>query len=198
MKVLDRLWSGISERLFGDPRGPVVSDEDARKSAQATAPVIWLLGKTGAGKTAIVSTLTGDARAEVGAGFEPCTRTAAFYDVPTEVPLIRFLDTRGLDEVDYDPANLLLNGFDPVRGIIPLHRRIAHVHARDARKISVNRGAQEVALGAGDVDWLSFVGSLVSVEYRGWLTIRRETGQDRLKDIERGVAFLRRVLVPGG
>src|SRR5262249_729068 len=87
---------------------------------------------------------------------------------------------------------------DPVKGIIPLHRRIAHVHARDARKISVSRGAQEVALGAGDVDWLSFVASLVSVEYRGWLTIRRETGQDPLKDIERGVLFLRRALVPTG
>jgi L-ribulose-5-phosphate 3-epimerase len=101
-------------------------------------------------------------------------------------------------KADYDPANLLVNGFDPVKGIIPLHRRIAHVHARDARKVNVNRGAQEVALGAGDVDWLSFIGSLVSVEYRGWLTIRRETGTDRLKDIERGVAFLRRVLVPTG
>jgi L-ribulose-5-phosphate 3-epimerase len=101
-------------------------------------------------------------------------------------------------KVDYDPANLLVNGFDPVKGIIPLHRRIAHVHARDARKISASRGAQEVALGAGDVDWLSFVGSLVSVEYRGWLTIRTETRQGRLKDIERGVAFLRKMLVPAG
>ena len=28
-----------------------------------------------------------------------------FYDVPPEVPLLRFLDTRGLGEPDYDPAN---------------------------------------------------------------------------------------------
>jgi uncharacterized protein (DUF697 family) len=101
---LDRLWSAISERLFGDPRASAVSEEEVRKSAQAAAPVLWLLGKTGAGKTAIISTLTGDPRAEVGAGFEPCTRTAAFYDVPTEIPLVRFLDTRGVDEADYDPA----------------------------------------------------------------------------------------------
>ena len=104
MGILDRLWSAISERLFDDPRASAVNEEDARKSAQATAPVVWLLGKTGAGKTAIIATLTGDRRAEVGAGFEPCTRTAAFYDVPAEVPMIRFLDTRGLDEADYDPA----------------------------------------------------------------------------------------------
>ena len=105
MKILDRLWGAISEGLFGDSGPPAVSEEDARQRAQATAPVVWLLGKTGAGKTAIVSALTGDPRAVVGAGFEPCTRTASFYDVPQEVPIIRFLDTRGLDEADYDPAS---------------------------------------------------------------------------------------------
>jgi uncharacterized protein (DUF697 family) len=105
VKILDRLWGAISEGLFGDSGPPGVSEEGARQRAQATAPVVWLLGKTGAGKTAIVSTLTGDPRAVVGAGFEPCTRTASFYDVPQEVPIIRFLDTRGLDEADYDPAS---------------------------------------------------------------------------------------------
>jgi hypothetical protein len=97
-----QLWVAISRSLFG----PVaVGTENTRKSAQTTAPVIWLLGKTGAGKTAIVAALTGDTRAEVGLGFEPCTRSAAFYDVPPEAPLLRFLDTRGLGEAGYDPAS---------------------------------------------------------------------------------------------
>lgn len=104
MGLLDRLWKAISEVLFGDISGSGASTEDARKRAQAIAPVVWLLGKTGAGKTAIVAALTGDPRAEVGEGFEPCTRTAAFYDVPPEAPLLRFLDSRGLGEADYDPA----------------------------------------------------------------------------------------------
>ena len=104
MGLLDRLWKAISEVLFGDIGGSGASTEDARKRAQAIAPVVWLLGKTGAGKTAIVAALTGDPRAKVGEGFEPCTRTAAFYDVPPEAPLLRFLDTRGLGEADYDPA----------------------------------------------------------------------------------------------
>jgi uncharacterized protein (DUF697 family) len=102
--LLDRLWKAISEVLFGDIGGSGASTEDARKRAQAIAPVVWILGKTGAGKTAIVATLTGDPRAEVGEGFESCTRTASFYDVPPEAPLLRFLDTRGLGEADYDPA----------------------------------------------------------------------------------------------
>ena len=103
MGFLDRLWNAISDVQFGDMRG--ADPEAVRKRAQATAPVVWLLGKTGAGKTAIVAALTGDPRAEVGEGFAPCTRTAAFYDVPLEIPLLRFLDTRGLGEADYDPAN---------------------------------------------------------------------------------------------
>lgn len=102
MGPLDRLWKAISERLFGEISASTA--EGPRKRAQSVAPVVWLLGKTGAGKTAIVSALTGDPRAKVGEGFEPCTRTAAFYDVPFEVPLLRFLDTRGLGEADYDPT----------------------------------------------------------------------------------------------
>jgi uncharacterized protein (DUF697 family) len=102
--LLNLLLKAINEVLFGDIGGSGASTEDARKRAQAIAPVVWLLGKTGAGKTAIVAALTGDQRAEVGEGFEPCTRTAAFYDVPPEAPLLRFLDTRGLGEADYDPA----------------------------------------------------------------------------------------------
>ena len=99
-------------------------------------------------------------------------------------------------KVNYDPANLLVNGFDPIRGIIPLHRRVAHTHARDARQSTVSRGVQETALGAGDIDWLAYVASLTAIEYRGWMTIERETGEDRFKDVERGVAFLKRMLVP--
>jgi uncharacterized protein (DUF697 family)/predicted GTPase len=103
VRPLNRLWNAISDILFGDgATGEPIAQ--ARKRAQTTAPVVWLLGKTGAGKTAIIAALTGDPRAQVGEGFEPCTRTADFYDVPAEAPLLRFLDTRGVGEPNYDPA----------------------------------------------------------------------------------------------
>jgi len=99
--VFQRLWDAISARLFGGER-----DQDAaiRDIAIGDAPVVWLLGKAGAGKTSIVAALTGDDAAQVGNGFQPCTRTARVFDLPPEAPLLRFLDTRGLGEAGYDPA----------------------------------------------------------------------------------------------
>jgi hypothetical protein len=104
--ILDRLWSAIGDSLFGGAgTSSGASTAAARQRAQANALVVWLLGKTGGGKTAIIAALTDDPRAEVGLGFEPCTRTASFYDVPPEAPLLRFLDTRGLGEASYDPRS---------------------------------------------------------------------------------------------
>jgi len=72
--------------------------------AAALVPVLWLLGKTGAGKSTVVRFLTGLSAAEVGNGFSSCTRTATAFDHPADMPVLRFLDTRGLSEVGYDPT----------------------------------------------------------------------------------------------
>ncbi|WP_437230300.1 GTPase family protein [Planctomicrobium sp. SH661] len=67
-------------------------------------PVIWLFGKTGSGKSSIIRYLTGVDAVEIGTGYQPQTRFSVKYDFPTETePLLRFLDTRGLGEVEYDP-----------------------------------------------------------------------------------------------
>lgn len=65
-------------------------------------PVLWLLGKTGAGKTSVVRALTG--AGAVGNGFAPGTQDAKVYDFPGTEPAVRFLDTRGLGEAGHDPA----------------------------------------------------------------------------------------------
>lgn len=71
---------------------------------QSPTPVFWLFGKTQSGKTSIIRHLTGADDAVIGNGFRPCTRTSREYPFPTaEAPLLRFLDTRGLDEAGYDP-----------------------------------------------------------------------------------------------
>lgn len=81
-----------------------VDPEQFKEAAASAAPVIWLLGKTGAGKTSVIAALTGATTAEVGNGYAPCTKTARHYDFPVDRPILRFLDTRGLGEVGYDPS----------------------------------------------------------------------------------------------
>jgi len=67
-------------------------------------PTIWLLGKTGAGKSSIVEALTSSSLVEIGNGFSPCTKSSKHYDYPVNEPILRFLDTRGLSEINYDPS----------------------------------------------------------------------------------------------
>jgi sugar phosphate isomerase/epimerase len=102
-------------------------------------------------------------------------------------------DTGGL-AANLDPANLLLRGFDPIQSARDLRGRIAHGHARDARKGSASRAAVEVPLGHGDIDWLTYLETLEEIEYRGWLAVERESGDNRLADVAAGVAFLRRFI----
>jgi sugar phosphate isomerase/epimerase len=108
--------------------------------------------------------------------------------------LRRFLDrfdTGGLG-ANLDPANLLMNGFDPYAGARALHGKVVHTHARDARSAGPSRAAQEVPLGHGDIDWMQYLGVLEEIDYRGWLTIEQEAGGTRPADIAAGVQFLRR------
>ncbi len=106
--------------------------------------------------------------------------------------LSRF-DTGGLG-VNLDPANFVINGFDPVENTRALRGRVRHAHAKDARAATANRAAQEVPLGHGDLEWLGYLGVLEEIEYRGWLTVERESGDNRLADLAGGVAFLRRLV----
>ena len=98
-------WGRLREALL-NPRVDPEKLEEALRAARARQPlpVVWLIGKAQAGKTSIIHALTGSPTAEIGDGFQPCTRTARFYDFPAKAPVVRFLDTRGLGEVAYDPA----------------------------------------------------------------------------------------------
>lgn len=95
-------WRGIFDAVLNPQRAPGI-DAELVERMRAQAPVVWLLGKVQSGKTSIVRAITGDSRAEVGQGFKPCTRHSRIYEFPADAPVVRFLDTRGLGEVDYDP-----------------------------------------------------------------------------------------------
>jgi uncharacterized protein (DUF697 family) len=101
-QVLHDLWENL--------RAPKVSDDRLEEYLQKVrqelpAPVFWLLGKAQSGKTSLIRALTGSTRAEIGNGFRPCTLRSQLYPFPGESDcFLHFLDTRGLGEVDYDPA----------------------------------------------------------------------------------------------
>ncbi|MEO1544426.1 MAG: GTPase domain-containing protein, partial [Pseudomonadota bacterium] len=129
-------WARLME-----PNNAAVPDADIVETAIAQAPVVWILGKVQSGKTSIIKALTNCSDAEVGTGFSPCTRTARMFDFPANVPLLRFLDTRGLGEAHYDAvediafcesrAHLLIvtmRAFDPQqRSVVDV---VAQVRAR--------------------------------------------------------------------
>jgi uncharacterized protein (DUF697 family) len=96
-------WRDIWNAVLNPEATPSQSAAIA-SSARQSATVVWLLGKVQSGKTSIVRALTGYTSAEIGNGYAPCTRTSRVFDFPPEAPVIRFLDTRGLGEARYDPA----------------------------------------------------------------------------------------------
>lgn len=72
---------------------------------KAPVPVLWMFGKTGSGKSSIIRYLTGVDAVEIGNGFQPQTRFSSEYTFPDPTaPILKFLDTRGLSEAGYDPA----------------------------------------------------------------------------------------------
>ncbi|MBK1717157.1 YcjF family protein [Thiocystis violacea] len=104
-KTRPNRWRRLRDILLS----PRVADRELAAALAAARvrlplPVIWLIGKTQSGKTSIIHALTGSARAEIGNGFQPSTRSSRLYDFPARVPVVRFLDTRGLGEVAYDPG----------------------------------------------------------------------------------------------
>jgi uncharacterized protein (DUF697 family)/predicted GTPase len=90
-------------------------------------PVFWLFGKTQSGKTSIIKYLTGAESAEIGKGFQPCTRFSRQYQFPLpEAPLMTFLDTRGLDEPGYDPREDLARFNDQAHVLLVTVKALDH------------------------------------------------------------------------
>jgi sugar phosphate isomerase/epimerase len=106
---------------------------------------------------------------------------------------LRRFDTGALG-ANFDPGNLVVHGLDPYQSARDLRGLVRHAHATDARRSSASRAAQEVPLGAGEIDWMQMLSVLEEIEYRGWLVVARDSGENRLVDLATGVAVLRRLL----
>jgi uncharacterized protein (DUF697 family) len=139
--ALSRAWPEIQRSVL-TPERASVPDEAIAAQARLGAPVIWLVGKVQSGKSSIVRRLTGASDADIGTGYRSCTRTARLYDYPPEAPVIRFLDTRGLGEAAYDPAEdlafaqsqahvllVVMRAMDPAQGqLVDVVRKARRQH----------------------------------------------------------------------
>ncbi|MFT5894672.1 MAG: hypothetical protein ACI8VW_001544 [bacterium] len=133
-------WRRWLQELITPVSSPAL--EELLLQHRKALPALWLLGKAGAGKSSIVQRLTGDTRATIGNGFAPCTKTAMYYDHPASSsltssptglptglptgdpvgPVMRFLDTRGLGEANYNPADDLAEASSGSHALLLLTR----------------------------------------------------------------------------
>jgi uncharacterized protein (DUF697 family)/predicted GTPase len=137
--MLDRV-----KRLFSFAR----RDEQLRRRLEQLrdripVPVLWLLGKTQSGKTSLIKYLTGADEAEIGQGFRPCTRTSREYQFPTpDAPLLTFIDTRGIDEPGYDPAEDLERFREQAHIIVVTAKALDHAQENVLNPLRAIRRAQ--------------------------------------------------------
>lgn len=84
---------------------PAASQDEPPDVVAGKVPVIWLMGKTQAGKTSIAAALTGQGEAGIGQGFRRATTEATLlpWPPPPEPPVLLFLDTPGIG-ADADQA----------------------------------------------------------------------------------------------
>ena len=118
--------------------------------------------------------------------------TLATETGPESGPVLRaLLDTLDTDavRVNFDPANLTMQGFDLDEALDALLPYIVHTHAKDGYR---DPGKwREAPLGTGDVDWPHYIARLKAAGYTGAFTIEREAGDDPIGDVEKAIAFLR-------
>ena len=124
-------------------------------------------------------------------------------------------DTSGGVGVNLDPANfVMVTGQDPVEAVELLGDHIVHTHVKDGKMLiktdpkiiydcfavggieglNVADYFKETPVGTGDVDFPAYLAALKKIRYDGYLTIEREAGGDRLKDIAGAKAYIESLL----
>ncbi len=119
-------------------------------------------------------------------------------------------------KVNFDPANLVMvQGENPAEAVLTLGDYIVHTHAKDGKmikkcnpvtiydafaegnpeNINTDNYFVELPLGTGDVDFPEYLRVLENTGYSGYLTIEREAGGNRIKDITEGIDFLKEVML---
>jgi L-ribulose-5-phosphate 3-epimerase len=123
------------------------------------------------------------------------------YETGQETPitLVRAIQDVGLDNqgVNFDLANLILYGrANPVDAIELLGPYVQGIHAKDGRwPTNPKELGQEVPIGKGKVDFPRIIARLKEMNYRGAVTIERETsGPQQMEDVRASKAYLEKLI----
>lgn len=94
--------------------------------------------------------------------------------------------------VNFDPANMILyDKGDPIAALRILGPWLKQCHIKDAVKTKVpGTWGEEVAVGAGQVDWRAFLQTIEKLGFKGDLAIEREAGEQRVADIRTAQQYL--------
>lgn len=137
------MFDKVKQLFSASVREARLQEQLGKLRERLPVPVFWLFGKTQSGKTSIIKYLTGADAAEVGQGFQPCTRFSRRYEFPTaEAPLVVFLDTRGLDEPGYDPAEDLARFDTEAHVVVVTVKALDHAQENVLKHLRTIRQAQ--------------------------------------------------------
>lgn len=133
------------------------------------------------------------AMVELGKYAEDRGKVYASETGPETIELMReFIDPlpNKAIKLNYDPANLVMNAFDPVHGVLVGRELIVHTHVKDAIR-HPDGTPEEVPVGKGGVPFKEYFAALDSIGYNGYFTIEREVGEDRVSDIRAAIEVIR-------
>ncbi len=204
-KMLEDLNLRVAALSFRTRRGYSDVNEldrrvDATKNALklayelGTNVVINHIGRVPADEDATALTTLRTALADIGReGQRVGAMLAAETGTESGADLLKLIESLppGSIGVDFNPANLIVHGFDPREAATKLGAYVLHVHATDGtRDVAAGRGI-EVPLGRGSAEFPELLGALEEHQYRGYLTIRRTESNNALEEIAAAVKYLR-------
>jgi sugar phosphate isomerase/epimerase len=140
------------------------------------------------------------------------------YNLETALLAVELVDSHPALGFNFDPANLMLAGMDPVDFVAELGPRIRHVHGKDGQLVRRNagrsgllshgpwdrtgRGFRFRVPGWGDLDWREIITELHLAGYDGVISVEHEDPtMGRLEGLRQACAHLEPLLlhdpVPG-
>ncbi len=111
-----------------------------------------------------------------------------FDDYSKLKKFLGILQTQGI-KLNYDPASLMMNNLDPIKGIYELHEFIVHTNLWDTRQAGEGRQI-EVPIGEGIIPIEEFISTLESIGYYGFYVINSKGFQQPIENIKKGKEFL--------